>query len=225
MATKLWIANGATMIAFALTLFGGAGTLKWLAAWTFLALFFGLTQALALAMMRHDPAVLAERLKSPFQKGQPLWDKLLLLPLMIMWLCWLVLIGLDAVRYRWTVMPAWLRLAGVLGLLIGYWIIYRTFRENTFLAAVVRIQSERGHSVVSSGPYAIVRHPMYAGAFILIPSIALMLGSWWGVIGSVPILAAITWRTVMEERELRRGLPGYADYAARVRYRLVPFIW
>jgi protein-S-isoprenylcysteine O-methyltransferase Ste14 len=225
MATKLWIANGATLLAFALALFGAAGTLEWPAAWAFLALFFGLSQALAIGIMRHDPAVLAERLKPPFQKGQPLWDKLLLLPLMIVWVGWLVLIGLDAVRYRWTVMPGWLQLAGGAGLLTGYWIIYRVFRVNTFLAAVVRIQSERGHSVVSSGPYAVVRHPMYAGAFILIPSIALMLGSWWGVVGSVPILAAITWRILMEERELRRGLPGYADYANRVRYRLVPFIW
>jgi protein-S-isoprenylcysteine O-methyltransferase Ste14 len=225
MATKLWIANGATMVALAMLLFGSAGTLGWPAAWAFLTLFFGLSQVLSLVMMRRDPAVVAERLKPPIQKGQPLWDKLLMLPFMILWLGWFVLIGLDAVRYRWTVMPAWLQVTGAAGLLLGYWIIYLAFRENTFLAAVVRIQKERGHSVVSSGPYAVVRHPMYAGALILIPSIALMLGSWWGVVGSVPILAALMLRTVMEERELRRGLAGYGDYAARVRYRLLPYIW
>jgi protein-S-isoprenylcysteine O-methyltransferase Ste14 len=99
------------------------------------------------------------------------------------------------------------------------------FHENTFLAAVVRIQAERGHRVVSTGPYAVVRHPLYAVMLVFLPANALMLGSWYGVAGAMVLAGAIVFRTAMEDRELLRGLDGYAAYAARVRYRLIPFVW
>jgi len=115
----------------------------------------------------------------------------------------------------------WLRA----GLALSFWISYRTFWENTFLAPVVKIQKERGHKVVSTGPYAVVRHPLYSAVLIMLPSTALMLGSWYGLAASFLISGAIIFRTVMEDRKLTRELDGYADYAARVRYRLVPLVW
>jgi protein-S-isoprenylcysteine O-methyltransferase Ste14 len=108
---------------------------------------------------------------------------------------------------------------------LPFWMIARVFRENTFLAAVVRIQTERGHRVISTGPYATVRHPLYAAMLIYLPANALLLGSWYGLAASFVLSGGIVFRTAMEDRELRRGLGGYTEYAARVRYRLIPFVW
>jgi protein-S-isoprenylcysteine O-methyltransferase Ste14 len=105
------------------------------------------------------------------------------------------------------------------------WIWHRTFQENTLLAPVVKIQQERGHSVVSTGPYRAVRHPLYAGVLIFFPATAMMLGSWWGVAAAIPLAAGLVARTAMEDRELQRRLDGYPDYARRVRYRLIPGVW
>jgi protein-S-isoprenylcysteine O-methyltransferase Ste14 len=133
--------------------------------------------------------------------------------------------GLDAVRFQWTVMPLWLASLGSALVAVSFWLIARVFLENTFLAPVVKIQSERGHRVVSSGPYAVVRHPLYAAALILIPSSALVLGSWCGLAFSLVLIAGLILRTLLEERELIVHLEGYSAYMQRVRYRLVPFVW
>jgi protein-S-isoprenylcysteine O-methyltransferase Ste14 len=99
------------------------------------------------------------------------------------------------------------------------------FNENSFAAAVVRVQAERGHRVVSSGPYALVRHPMYSAAVLFMIGVPLLLGSWWGTAMSPIFVVLFAIRTRIEESTLAAGLPGYADYAARVRYRLVPGLW
>ncbi|AJG21586.1 methyltransferase family protein [Cupriavidus basilensis] len=225
MGFKVGMTLAAEGLLFAALLFGAAGTLAWPAAWAYLILFFGggywLTQRLA----RHDPALLAERMKMPLQRGQPFWDKILLPCVLAAWIAWMVLMGLDAVRFRWSAMPLWLQCLGAVLLVLSFLVIDRVFHENTFLAAVVRIQAERGHRVVSSGPYAVVRHPLYATMLVFLPANALMLGSWYGVAASLVLIGAIVFRTAMEDRELQRGLKGYAAYAARVRYRLVPFVW
>jgi protein-S-isoprenylcysteine O-methyltransferase Ste14 len=225
MGFKVGFTLAVEALLFAILLFGAAGTLAWPAGWVYLILFFGggfwLTQRLA----RDDPALLAERMKMPLQRGQPLWDKLLLPFVMVAWCAWMVLMGLDAVRYRWSAMPLWLQCAGAALLVLSFLVIDRVFHENTFLAAVVRIQAERGHRVVSTGPYAVVRHPLYAVMLVFLPANALMLGSWYGVAGAMVLAGAIVFRTAMEDRELLRGLDGYAAYAARVRYRLIPFVW
>jgi len=224
MSRKASIANGITVFVFAALLFGAAGRFDWRAAWAFLILFFALSQLVMMRLARHDPALLAERLKSPIQPAQPLWDKIFMASLMVLWVGWIVLIGLDA-RFGWSAMPAWLQAAGAIGVIAGYAVIIRVFDENTFLAPVVKLQPQRGHHVVDTGPYAVVRHPMYAGATIMMPSIALMLGSWPGLAASFVIIAGVAFRAVMEERELSSRLDGYADYVARTRWRLIPGIW
>ncbi|WP_020204209.1 MULTISPECIES: methyltransferase family protein [Cupriavidus] len=225
MKFRLAFALAAEALVFAALLFGAAGTLAWPAGWAYLALFFGGAVVVTWRMARYDPALLAERLKPPVQRGQPLWDRVFMVAVGVAWCAWLALMGLDAGRYRWSVMPAWLQGAGAVLLVLSYAAIDRVCRENTFLAPVVRIQSERGHRVVSSGPYALVRHPLYAAVLVFLPANALLLGSWWGVAGSLLLAAGIVFRTAMEDRELLRGLDGYAAYAARVRYRLVPRVW
>jgi protein-S-isoprenylcysteine O-methyltransferase Ste14 len=224
MSTKVWIAFGRGILICALPLFGAAGTLRWPAAWAFLVLIFGSGLVITYWLAKHDPALLGERMKPILQKDQPRWDRILLPIVVVLWIGWLVLIGLDA-RYGWSAMPVWLQWVGAVGVALSMGAWFLIFRENTFLAPVVKIQTERSHKVVSSGPYAIVRHPMYATALLLFAASTLMLGSWYGFAVAFALAAILIVRTVLEDRELKRGLPGYTDYAARVRYRLVPLIW
>jgi protein-S-isoprenylcysteine O-methyltransferase Ste14 len=222
---KVWLTLAVESVIFSALLFGAAGTLLWPAGWAYLVLFLVGASWITLLLARHDPALLAERMKSPVQKGQPLWDRVFLLAMMVVWCGWLALMGLDAVRFRWSVMPVWMQCAGAASMVLSFWMIARVFRENPFLVAVVKIQTERGHRVISTGPYATVRHPLYAAALIYLPANALMLGSWYGLAASVFLSGGIAFRTAMEDRELQRGLAGYTEYAARVRYRLIPFVW
>jgi len=225
MSLKVWLTLAVQTAIFAVLLFGGAGTIHWPAAWAYLIVFFTGGVWLTLGLARHDPALLAERMKFPIQKGQPLWDKLFILPLLLYWCGWMVLMAVDHGRLRCGAMPIWLQWVGGAVMLLSFVMFDRVFRENTFLAAVVRIQTDRGHAVISTGPYAIVRHPLYAAALIHIPATALLLGSWLGLATSVVLAAAIIFRTAMEDRELHRRLPGYSAYAAKVRYRLFPLVW
>jgi protein-S-isoprenylcysteine O-methyltransferase Ste14 len=225
MGAKVWIAFARAALAFAVLLLGAAGTLQWPAAWAFMALLFGGSLVITRMLARHDPALLRERMKPPIQKDQPPWDRVLMLLLIPLWLAWLVLMGLDAVRFGWSAVPVWLQWIGAAGVALALWIWHRTFQVNTFASAAVRIQTEREHKVVSTGPYAIVRHPMYAGALIFFPSTALLLGSWWGLAAAFVLAGILAVRTVMEDRELHHRLDGYRPYAARVRYRLIPLIW
>jgi len=225
MGVKVWLTLALEALIFSALLFGAAGTIRWPAAWAYLIIFFIAALWITLLLARHDPALLAERMKLPVQKGQPLWDKILILPMIVAWCVWLVLMGLDAVRFRWSAMPLWLQCAGGALIVLSFWMFARVFRENPFLTAVVKIQTERGHRVISTGPYAAVRHPLYAAMLIYLPANALVLGSWYGLAASFVFSAGLVFRTAMEDRELRRGLAGYTEYAARVRYRLIPFVW
>jgi protein-S-isoprenylcysteine O-methyltransferase Ste14 len=225
MKPKVWLALGIEAVVFAVLLFGAAGTLRWPAAWAFMAVLFSTGLVVTVLLARHDPALLDERLKSVIQPDQPLWDRVLVPILLLLMLGWFVLMGLDAGRFHWSVMPVWLQVVGALGVVLSVGISYRILRENTFAAAVVRIQKERGQKVISTGPYAIVRHPLYSSTLIFFPSTALLLGSWYGLAATILILATLIVRTVLEDRELQRGLEGYAEYARRVRYRLIPGIW
>ncbi len=206
-------------------LFIPAGTLRWPVAWIYLIEISVTSLALTAWLMRYNPALLVERMAPLIQRDQKSWDKILMVVLLVFWCAWFVLIGLDAVRYGWSEMPVWLQALGGIAILVGMYIVFLTMKANSFAAPVVKIQTERGHRVVSDGPYAIVRHPMYGGALLLVAGTPLLLGSWWGV-ATVPLIVLLLGtRAVLEERSLARELEGYADYAARVRYRLVPLIW
>jgi protein-S-isoprenylcysteine O-methyltransferase Ste14 len=225
MHAKVWLAIMARAMFAGALLCGAAGTWRWPAAWMFVIglLATGLVGARWLAS--HDPELLGERMKPLLQAGQPLWDRIVLLVMSALLVSWLVLIGIDAVRFHWWNPPSWLRGIGGVSLALGMWISARTFRVNTFLSAVVKIQTERGHRVVSTGPYAIVRHPLYAGLLLVLPSITILLGSLWGLAATPLLASGVILRTAKEDRELLRGLDGYAEYVQRVRYKLIPRIW
>ena len=210
---------------FAALLFVSAGTLLWPAGWAFMALFFGFALALVLWLAREDPELLAERMSSPVQRGQPLWDKVFVAAVMVFFVVWLIVMPLDAVRFGWSEVPDWLQILGALGLVLSLYIMFLTFRENAYLALVVKLQEEKGQSVVSTGPYRYVRHPMYASMFLFFPAGALLLGSWWGLLPCAVLLGLLVWRIPLEERVLENGLAGYDEYERNVRYRLIPYVW
>jgi len=224
MIAKLLLQNTTFLVAIGTLLFVSAGSLDWPAAWLFLAVSAILGPACGWWLARTDPALLAERMRPTFQADQPAADKKFMLIFMAALPIWLVAIGLDR-RVHGLDVPLVLQMLGLAMYLLSTAFIMWVFRENSFAAPVVKVQAERHHRVVSSGPYAFVRHPMYSGIMLFFVGVPLLLGSWWGV-AMAPLFAALFGiRARIEERALVEGLPGYADYAARVRYRLVPGLW
>ncbi len=204
-------------------LFVPAGTVRWVAGWTFAVFFCGACLLLTRWLLIHDPALLEERMRvGRNQKG---WDKFFLAAINVMFLAWWVIMPLDAVRFGWTRVPVALQAVGVAVTAASFRLFFLVFRANPFLSGVVRIQAERGHKVISTGPYRHVRHPMYAAALLLFVGVPLWLGSWCGVGAGLAFALLMAVRAVLEERTLAAELDGYDDYRRKVRYRLVPHVW
>ena len=221
---RLFLQNAIWVATLGVLLFVPAGTLHWPAAWLFLAALGSLGIAGGLWFAKTNPGLLAERMRPMMQKGQPKADKIFMTVLGPVAMIWLIVMGLDQ-RYQWSAMGFGVQSLGLvlfaLSLAISFWVM----RENTFAAPVVRIQTERGHQVIRTGPYAFVRHPMYSGVIFFFLGVALLLGSWWGAAITPIFIGLFAIRAVIEERTLIAGLQGYRDYTEQVRYRLVPGIW
>ena len=213
------------LLVFIGLLFIPAGTVGWLAGWLFVTLFWGFVLLVVHMMLRNNPELLQERMSSPIQRSQPLWDKVLLSVLMLLFFSWLTLMPLDAVRFGWSDVPVWLQVLGALGIVLSFYVMYLTYRENPYLYSVVKLQEGQGQSVVTTGPYRYVRHPLYSSSLLLFPATALLLGSWLGLLFSLVLIALIILRTALEDRMLSSGLTGYAEYAQTVRYCLIPHVW
>jgi protein-S-isoprenylcysteine O-methyltransferase Ste14 len=205
-------------------LFASAGTLHWPAAWVFLGTMAVLGLISGLWLARIDPALLAERMNPMMQGAQPASDKIFMVVFGFAALSWFILIGLER-RANVSDMPVTLQTIGLVLLVLSTGFVLWVMRENSFAAPVVKIQTERGHRVIDSGPYAWVRHPMYSGTILFFAGMPLLLGSWWGLIMAPLFVVLFGFRARLEERALVAGLPGYADYLTRVRYRLIPGIW
>jgi protein-S-isoprenylcysteine O-methyltransferase Ste14 len=214
------------LIFFGALLFMPAGTFDWPRAWVFLGLVLIGTTATMVLVFPGREDLLNERFKPPVQKGQPLSDKIIVLLVIAAFLGVIVFIPLDVFRFHLMSKPA--VLVSSLGLILviaGWWIISLVFKENAFAAPVVKHQEERHQTVIDTGVYSIVRHPMYAGAILLMVGMALWLESYAAALLSSVLIATIVVRILFEERFLRRELKGYEAYTKRVRYRLIPFIW
>jgi protein-S-isoprenylcysteine O-methyltransferase Ste14 len=222
---RLYLQSGLWLAVMGVLLFVAAGNWGWIQGWAFMAIFVFGSIGFCVWLMRRDPALLASRLEPLHQHGQPLWDKIFLLTFILGWFGWLALMGLDAQRWHSSNMPPWLNLAGGALVIAGFLGTVRVFRENSFAAPAVRLQSERAQRVIDTGPYARVRHPMYAAAMLYLFGLPLLLGSWYGLLVVPLFIAGLAPRAVLEERMLKRELQGYGDYMARVRYRLIPGVW
>jgi protein-S-isoprenylcysteine O-methyltransferase Ste14 len=215
----IWLAVMAALM------FVPAGTIWWPQAWVFL-IELTVTGLLISGWLHvHDPALLAQRMASPVQREQAAWDRVFMICVLLFFYTWLAVMGLDAVRFRASHVPVWAQAVGAVLILMSQYVFWLVFRANSYAAPVVKIQKERGHAIVTTGLYAYVRHPMYAGAILLLIGIPLLLGSWYGLALAPVLVVGFAIRAVLGERTLQAQLPGYADYAARVRYRFVPLIW
>jgi len=215
------------MAFFAIALMWPAGTWHWWEAWVVVALWtvYGIAQTLYL--LRYDTALLAERMKFlPIHKDQKLWDKAIMLQFFIAAMALYIVPGFDVIRYEWSEpLPLWMEGAAMfihLPCLLGLaWVM----RENTYLSQVVKIDKDRGHHVITTGPYAIVRHPMYTIVIVLLFAVPIALGSRFGLIPAGLLAVLLLVRTHLEDRTLQTELTGYIEYTKQTPYRLIPGIW
>jgi protein-S-isoprenylcysteine O-methyltransferase Ste14 len=222
LALRAWLSLAALAAVMALLMFGFAGTLRYWHAWTYLLLFFGLSGAITVDLIRRDPALLERRLKGgPTAERRPL-QRFLMAGASLGFISLLVVPALDF-RFHWSRVPPGAIVLGDALFVLGFGFIGRVYRENTYTSATIEIAEDQ--KVISTGPYAVVRHPMYASALLYLLGTPLALGSYWGLLGTVFMMPFLLGRLLDEERLLARDLPGYTDYQARVRYRLVPFLW
>jgi len=223
----VWLWTLKTIITFllmTLVLFVSRGRWDWVEGWIFLGLFGFLQTVLSRLLARRSPDLLAER--SHIQAETKSWDKpLVVLQAIVFPLICLIVSGLD-LRFGWGApVSVAIQLAALGIMLLGYGLTAWAMLVNRFFSATVRIQSERDHSVVSSGPYRFVRHPGYLGAILFQLATPLFLGSWWGVVPAVLSLPVHVIRAALEDRTLRGELPGYREYVETVRFRLFPGVW
>lgn len=213
----------ATIIFLLAILFVPAGTLNWPEAWLLLVLYFFTVGGCLIWLKKNDPELLKER--RSVRKDVKSWDKKIILIYTITLIIMLALAGLDAVRFRWSRVPLVWKAIGYIGFVpavtLGFW----AFKQNTYLAQYVRIQKDRGHRVITTGPYEYVRHPMYVGIILFILCSPLVLGSLYSFIPALIIVILFIIRTSLEDKTLQEELEGYQEYAKRVRYKLIPGIF
>jgi len=214
----------AAPVLWIVALFAGAGHLNWTRGWWCVGLYVVGMSLIGVTVRRANPSLVEARAQWR-KKGTKGFDKVFLGVLPTLVFVQAGVAGVDAVRYGWSSMPAGLAYVGAMLLVLALGLIGWTLRVNRFAEASVRIQEDRGHTVVSWGPYQFVRHPMYAGAIAMYLATSFILGSVWALAIAAVIAALFLWRTVMEDGTLRRELPGYEEYAARTRYRLIPRVW
>lgn len=225
MKTKL-IGSFIYLALFPVILFVLAGDWRWIEGWLFSIIFMTMCFATLLYLYFYDPALLEERFGSPFQPSQKGWDKVLLSLFFVDFLVWFAIMPLDAKRFHWSpTFPLWLKAIGTVLLALSIVLVFEALRENTFAAPVVKMQKERGQTVVSTGMYGVVRHPMYAGALLLFVAGPLLLGSVWGLIVSLILIVTIAVRSIGEEAMLKQELEGYSDYMRRVKWRMIPYVF
>ena len=204
-----------------------AGTWQWWEAWVIVGLWSIYGFVMTDYLLRHAPALLAERLKFvPLHKDQKIWDKVIMLLFFIAGIGLYLVPGFDVVRYEWSEsLPLWMKVLAMLVHLPCFVLLAWVMRENTYLSQVVKIDEERGHKVITTGPYALVRHPMYIVIIVLLFAVPVALGSRFALILAMFLTVLLIVRTYLEDRTLHAELEGYPEYAKKTPYRLIPGIW
>jgi protein-S-isoprenylcysteine O-methyltransferase Ste14 len=215
---KAYLVPVIIMIVMALVLFLPAGSLKFWQAWILWSVISVLTLFITAYFLKKDSGLLSRRMKVKEKEPQPGIIRILsVLSLLIF-----IIPGFDY-RYHWSILPVWTIIAANAMVLLGYLFIFLVFKENSYASTI--IQTEKEQKVITTGPYAIVRHPMYTGLLIMQLFTPLALGSYWALIFSFLFIPTIIFRIRKEEEVLLRDLPGYKDYFNKTRYRLIPLVW
>lgn len=203
-----------------------SGDPLWIEGWIFSIWYTIMCVTVILYLYRNDPALLAERYKKPGDGNQKGWDKYVVFGLFLGFISWIVIMPLDAKRYGWTTyFPLSIKILGIVGLILSFYFFYRAYADNTFASALVRVQSDRKHQVISTGVYGFVRHPMYLGGILLFVGTPMLLGSLYGLVIGLSMIFLLAGRIIGEEKMLINELDGYEEYKKKVRYRLIPFVW
>jgi protein-S-isoprenylcysteine O-methyltransferase Ste14 len=210
-------------LVFIALLFGPAGTLAWAPGWAFLILFAVCSQAMGLWLMRTDPALLKSRMASPLGGGQTTRDRRIAIAIFVLVAVWVAFMGLDGGRLHPSPTPFWGKALGAALIVAAFWGWARVLAANHYAAITVGVVP--GQTVASGGPYAVVRHPMYAYVFLLLIGGPMLTGSLWALLFIIPAAALMAARALGEEALLMKDLPGYPEYAAKVKWRLVPWVW
>ena len=219
---KVIVVECIEFVAIALGLFIPAGTIAWAAGWVFLGMLFITGVPMTLWLLKYNRSLIEERMRF---RPELSWDKLFIVATLFLVLFWLILMPIDAVRFHWSRVPFGIKTFGAVLLLVSLYISHLAMLENPYSSGVVRVQKDRGHTVVSTGLYGYVRHPMYTGACLFFPGTALLLGSWFGVLFTPAFAGLLAFRAVREERVLMAELDGYPAYMGRIKYRFFPWIW
>ncbi|MDQ7826333.1 MAG: isoprenylcysteine carboxylmethyltransferase family protein [Candidatus Eremiobacteraeota bacterium] len=222
LSKRAWSAFARLALAMGLLVFLTAGSLRYFQAWGFLAVFFGASFLITRSLLKNDPALLERRLKSGPAAEKEKTQRIIMLFASLGFIALLVVPALDF-RFHWSRVPLWLVIAGDGAIVLGFLIVFRVLRENPFTSATIEIASDQ--RVISTGPYATVRHPMYAGSMLYHLGMPFALGSYWGLLALAGMVPFLIWRLFDEERFLSASLPGYRDYCSTVRWRLIPGIF
>ena len=210
------------LVVLGLALFLPAGTIAYWQAWVYMVCFTLCVIAITVSLMMHDRALLERRIKAGPLAETTATQKLIQSIAQLAFLSVYVISALDW-RNGWSSVPIIISI-GADGIVItGFFIVYRVFRENTFTSATIEVGKEQ--QVVTTGPYSVVRHPMYSGALLMLLATPPALGSWWGLLTVVPMMAVIVWRLLDEEKFLEESLQGYSNYMTSVRWRLLPNVF
>jgi protein-S-isoprenylcysteine O-methyltransferase Ste14 len=222
LAARAWFALAGLGVVMGLLLFVPAGTTAYWEAWAYLAIFFGASALTTVFLLRRDPALLERRMRGgPTAEKRPV-ERVIMAFTSIGFIALLVVPALDR-RFGWSDVPVYAIGVGDALLGVGFYFIFLVYKENTFTSATIEVAADQ--KVVSTGPYAVVRHPMYASALLYLAGTPLALGSYWGLVPLAAMLPFLIWRLFDEETLLTGSLPGYVEYKNKVRHRLVPGIW
>jgi protein-S-isoprenylcysteine O-methyltransferase Ste14 len=220
--SKTWLRIAFLAVVMGLLLFVPAGTARYWQAWGYLAVFFGASCSITLYLMKKDPALLKRRLRGGPTAEKEKTQKIIMLFVSAGFIPLLVVPALDH-RFMWSSAPLYMVIAGDILTALGFYIVFLVYKENTFTSATIEVADDQ--KVISTGPYAIVRHPMYAGSLLYLLGTPLALGSYWGLPVAATMTPFLIWRLFDEEGFLSRNLPGYKEYCARVGWRLIPGIF
>jgi len=213
---------GILALTMAVILFGAAGTIAYWQAWAYLAAFFVPAISITLYLIENDPALLERRANAgPTAEKEPA-QKVIMSLAMIGFIGLITVPALDH-RFDWSTVPVNLVLIGDLMVILGFYLVFLVYKENSFSSATIEVAPDQ--KVISTGLYAVVRHPMYAGSLPMLIGIPLALGSYWGLLALAAMMPALIWRLLDEERFLAKNLPGYRDYCAKVRSRMIPGVF
>jgi len=221
---RLIISTTSSLLVLVLCLFLPAGTWAWSRGWLFLGVLLAASVVVTVYLRRVNPDVIAGRVNR--HQGTKRWDRILFVIALPTLMAIPILAALDDGRFHWSHLPWWGCVLGYALLITGMVGLTWAQSVNKFFEPTVRIQTDRGHKVIDTGPYAIIRHPGYVSAYLLFVCMPLALGSWWtALITAILMVPMVVLKTLWEDQTLQDELAGYKEYAQRVRYRLIPGVW